>query len=250
MSRTCTVCMHPERTAIDRALVAGEVMRNVALRFAISFAALQRHKANHLPEVLAEAKQRRNESHQSHVAAVGVAVQDHAAAEEAHALDVMEELGRCFQRVNLLFDACDRWLRDADDPARYDIGPRADDILVTYLAQGISAGDKPTRKKDSLARLLALAEGGGVMIERWDTKYADPRELVLKTAQQLTGQTQLLAKLLGQLDERPQVNVLMAPEWLQVRSALLTALAPYAEARQAVAAALVSIEAAPTIGAA
>ncbi len=250
MSRTCTVCMHPERTAIDRALVAGEVMRNVALRFAISFAALQRHKANHLPVVLAEAKQRRDESHQSHVAAVGVAVQDHAAAEEAHALDVMEELQRCFQRVNLLFDACDRWLRDADDPTRYDIGPRADDILVTYLAQGDADGDKPTRKKGSLARLLALAEGGGVMIERWDTKYADPRELVLKTAQQLTGQTQLLAKLLGQLDERPQVNVLMAPEWLQVRAALLTALAPYAEARQAVAAALVSIEAGPVTGAA
>ncbi len=248
MPRPCTVCDHPQCTAIDKALVAGEVMRNVALRFAISFAALQRHKANHLPVVLAEAKQRQGESHETHVAAVGVALQERTATEEAHGLDVMEELGRCFQRVNLLFDACDRWLRDADDPTRYDIGPRADDILVIYTEQG--GGDKPVRKKDSLARLLAMAEGGGVMIERWDTKYADPRELVLKTAQQLTGQTQLLAKLLGQLDERPQVNVLMAPEWLQVRAALLTALAPYAEARQAVAAALVSIEAAPTIGAA
>jgi len=250
MARPCTICDHPARTAIDKVLVAGESMRNVAERFAISFAALQRHKANHLPEVLAEAKQRRDDAHQSHVAAVGVAVQERDEKEEAHALDVMEELGRCFQRVNLLFDACDRWLRDADDPTRYDIGPRADDILVTYLEQGAGAGDKPLRKKDSLARLLALAEGGGVTVERWDTKYADPRELVLKTAQQLTGQTQLLAKLLGQLDERPQINVLMAPEWLQVRAALLTALAPYAEARQAVAAALVSIEVAPTMGAA
>jgi len=250
MPRSCTICDHPQRTAIDKALVAGEVMRNVALRFAISFAALQRHKANHLPGVLAEAKRRQGESHETHVAAVGIALQERTAAEVAHDLDVMEELGRCFQRVNLLFDACDRWLRDADDPTRYDIGPRADDILVTYLARGTVDGDKPTRKKDSLARLLALAEGGGVMIERWDTKYADPRELVLKTAQQLTGQTQLLAKLLGQLDERSQVNVLMAPEWLQVRAALLTALAPYAEARQAVAAALVSIEAGPVTGAA
>ncbi len=246
MPRSCSVCDHPERTAVDRALVAGEAMRNVALRFAISFAALQRHKANHLPVVLAEAKQRQAESHETHVAAVGVAVQERTAAEEAHALDVMEELGRCFQRVNLLFDACDRWLRDADDPTRYDIGPRADDILVTYMEQG--NGDKPTRKKDSLARLLALAEGGGVMIERWDTKYADPRELVLKTAQQLTGQTQLLAKLLGQLDDRPQINLLMAPEWLQVRTALLMALAPHPEARRAVTAALIALEAPAAIG--
>ena len=60
-----------------------------------------------------------------------------------------------------------------------------------------------------------------------------------------------IAKLLGQLDERPQVNVLMAPEWLQVRAALLTALTPYADARLAVAAALVSLEASPaSIGAA
>lgn len=248
MPRTCTVCDHPERTAVDRALVAGEAMRNVALRFAISFAALQRHKANHLPGVLAEAKRRQGELHETHVAAVGVALQERTVAEEAYGLDVMEELTRCFQRVNLLFDACDRWLRDADDPTRYDIGPRAGDILVTYEEPG--ADGKTIRRKEALDRLLARVEGSGMALERWDTKYADPRELVLKTAQQLTGQTQLLAKLLGQLDERPQVNVLMAPEWLQVRAALLTALVPYAEARQAVAAALVSIEAAPAIGAA
>lgn len=246
MPRSCTVCEHPQRTAIDKAIVGGEANRIIAKRCAISVAALQRHRANHLPEVLAEAKQRRAESHQSHVVAVGVAVQEHAAAEEAHALDVMDELTRCFQRVNLLFDACDRWLRDADDPTRYDIGPRAGDILVTYEQPGRDG--KPIRRKEALDRLLTRVEAAGVALERWDTKYADPRELVLKTAQQLTGQTQLLAKLLGQLDERPQVNVLMAPEWLQVRAALLTALAPYAEARQAVAAALVSIEAGPVTG--
>jgi len=246
--RSCTVCDHPERLAIDKALVAGDVYRYVAKRFAISVAALQRHKANHLPVVVAEAKQRQAESHQSHVVAVGVAVQEHAATEEAHALDVMAELTRCFQRVNLLFDACDRWLRDADDPTRYDIGPRAGDILVTY--EEPIGDDRTVRRKESLDRLLARVEASGLDVTRWESKYADPRELVLKTAQQVTGQTQLLAKLLGQLDERPQVNVLMAPEWLQVRAALLTALAPHPEARQAVAAALVSIEAAPAMGAA
>jgi len=156
----------------------------------------------------------------------------------------MEELQRCFQRMNLLFDACDRWLRDADDPTRYDIGPRASDILVTY--EEPVSDERTIRRKESLDRLLARVEGSRLAVERWESKHADPRELVLKTAQQLTGQTQLLAKLLGQLDERPQVNVLMAPEWLQVRVALLTALAPHPEARQAVAAALVALEGAPS----
>jgi len=228
MSRVCTVCQHSECLAIDRALVGGEAVRLVASRYVpLSKTAVQRHKDEHLPTTMVQAQ---------------------AAREEGHALDVMEELTRCFQRVNLLFDACDRWLRDADDPTRYDIGPRAGDILVTYEQPGDDG--RPQRRKASLDRLLARVEGSGVAVERWDTKYADPRELVLKTAQQLTGQTQLLAKLLGQLDERPQVNVLMAPEWLQVRAALLMALAPHPEARRAVAAALVSFEAGPVTGAA
>ncbi len=227
MPRVCTICTRPEHEAIDRALVGGTACREVAALYRVSPDAVERHKAAHLPKTLTEARQ---------------------VADGAHALDVMEELARCFQRVNLLFDACDRWLRDADDPTRYDIGPRAGDILVTYEHPGDDG--RPQRRKESLDRLLARVEGSGVAVERWDTKYADPRELVLKTAQQLTGQTQLLAKLLGQLDERPQVNVLMAPEWLQVRAALLTALAPHPEARRAVTAALVSIEAGPVTGAA
>lgn len=43
-------------------------------------------------------------------------------------------------------------------------------------------------------------------------------------------------ELLGELDDRPQVNVLVMPEWLQLRGAILHALAPYPEARAAVAA--------------
>jgi len=229
MPRVCSVCALPDREAIDKALVGGTACREVAALYRVSPDAVERHKAAHLPKALTETRQ---------------------AQDEAHALDVMAELTRCFQRVTLLFDACDRWLRDADDPTRYDIGPRAGDIRVTYEEPGPKG--KPVRRKEALDRLLARVEAAdaGLTVERWESTHADPRELVLKTAQQLTGQTQLLAKLLGQLDERPQVNVLMAPEWLQVRAALLTALAPYTEARQAVAAALVSIEAAPAMGAA
>ncbi len=46
---------------------------------------------------------------------------------------------------------------------------------------------------------------------------------------------ELLAKLIGQLDTRPTFNLLIAPEWLAVRTVLLSALAPYPAARAAVA---------------
>ena len=56
MPRTCTVCRHLERDAIDTALVAGkESLRGSAWRFGLSASALRRHKADHLPVALLKA---------------------------------------------------------------------------------------------------------------------------------------------------------------------------------------------------
>ncbi len=44
----CTVCTHPERAAIDRALVAGEPMRRIATAHKLSEPSVRRHKATHL----------------------------------------------------------------------------------------------------------------------------------------------------------------------------------------------------------
>lgn len=56
MARTCTVCSHAERAAIDRALVAGGPYRGIAQQFGASPDAVLRHKAEHIPERLAAAK--------------------------------------------------------------------------------------------------------------------------------------------------------------------------------------------------
>jgi hypothetical protein len=66
----------------------------------------------------------------------------------------------------------------------------------------------------------------------------------LKAVAQLRPSIELLAKLVGELYERAQTNVTLSPEWLAVRGALLDALGPYPEARTAVAARLVTLEAA------
>ena len=44
------------------------------------------------------------------------------------------------------------------------------------------------------------------------------------------------------IDRRPTLSLLVAPEWLHTRSALLDALRPFPEARTAVAARLVALE--------
>ncbi len=54
MPRHCSVCLHQDNQAIDRAVIAGEPYRVVARRYAVSEDALQRHK-KHIPPVLAKA---------------------------------------------------------------------------------------------------------------------------------------------------------------------------------------------------
>ena len=57
MSRTCTVCAHPDKEAINKELVNGTPYRHIAARFDTSTGALQRHKQDHLPVALAMAKE-------------------------------------------------------------------------------------------------------------------------------------------------------------------------------------------------
>ena len=57
MSRTCTVCKHPNRGAIDAALVAGGSLRDIAGQYRISKSALARHKGSHIPAALALAQE-------------------------------------------------------------------------------------------------------------------------------------------------------------------------------------------------
>lgn len=154
MARQCSICTHPGREEIDSALVAGASLRDIAGRYRVSKSALERHKANHLPERLLKAE---------------------GAREAAQAEDLLDQV---------------KGLRNK-----------------TY---GI---------------LLQAEKAGNLRI-------------ALSAIKEARACLELLAKLIGELDERPQINVLLTPEWVQVRTQVLYALSPYPEARQAVAEAL------------
>jgi hypothetical protein len=52
MPRRCTICHHPERHEIDRALAAGAVQRRVAAEYGVSVDIVKRHNAAHVPAKL------------------------------------------------------------------------------------------------------------------------------------------------------------------------------------------------------
>jgi hypothetical protein len=158
MPRVCSVCSHPDRAAIDKALVAGTPCREIAALYRVSPDAVERHAANHLPQAMTKAKEEED---------------------VAHAIDIVRQL----KAINV--------------------------ASVSILAEARKVGDPTT---------------------------------ALRAIDRIQRQIELQAKLLGELDERPVVNVLVSAEWLQVRSVLLSALYPYPDARMAVAGALTALE--------
>lgn len=55
--RKCSVCNHPDRGEIDKALVTRSAsMRDVAGQYGVSRSALSRHKTNHLPRLVQAAE--------------------------------------------------------------------------------------------------------------------------------------------------------------------------------------------------
>jgi len=67
-------------------------------------------------------------------------------------------------------------------------------------------------------------------------------DLALRSIDRVQRQIELQAKLLGELDERPVVNVTISAEWIEIRAVLLDALGAYPAARTAVAASLLRLE--------
>ncbi len=182
MARKCSICEHPQVEKINKCIVNSESLRKISEQFSVSPAAVNRHKKDHLPQTLVKAQE---------VKEIGQAV------------TVLGELQRCFERVNKMFNACDEWLTDADDPSKYNLDPRAGDIIITYLDTGPDG--KPTRKKAPLSLLLAKLREGGYHVESWESKTADPRELILKTAGRLAGQIEILAKLILLMDQEKRL---------------------------------------------
>lgn len=205
MAAKCSICSHGERTAIDRALVAGEPYRHIAARTGTSVTSLRRHKESHLAEVVERAVKLRE-----------VAIERQVVTQEEQkdtaALDVDAELRNVFTRLNKMLNACDAWLTDAEDAAVYDLNPRAHEVKVTYeVEDGETPQGRPIRKrrKATLAELIERIETGipTASVLLVETKSADPRKLIVETANALRPSVELLAKLVGRLDESPKINL-------------------------------------------
>jgi hypothetical protein len=110
----------------------------------------------------------------------------------------------------------------------------AEHLPVALVA---AAGAEETRQALDVLHQLKTINGAALTVLR-DARTAGDGDLALKAIDRIQKQIELQAKLLGDLDDRPVVNVLLSPEWLQLRGQIVAALGPFPEARVAVAAVL------------
>lgn len=173
MGRRYTIADHPKRAEIEKALAAGDrSLRNIAEQYNISHVSLHRYLHERFAEKAAKARE----------------LQD---AKEGDR--IYHEIRAVMERCQKLYDAADEWLTDPENPEKYYIGPRADEVVVYYEEK---QGEAVVRRSATLQELLNNV-GREVVSHR--TKYADPRELLLKTAQTLNRQLELIAEVLGKI---------------------------------------------------
>ena len=89
MSRPCSVCVHPQKRQIDKALVSGHVLSHLATTYEVSTSALSRHRRLHLSALLKKAYQIQESAEGSEIVQQRKAAE---AAEAAHVLDMRQQL--------------------------------------------------------------------------------------------------------------------------------------------------------------
>lgn len=55
MSQPCKICIHAQRDVVDKLIVQGQSLNDIARQFKVSADGLSRHKRNHLPPMLMKA---------------------------------------------------------------------------------------------------------------------------------------------------------------------------------------------------
>jgi transposase len=186
---------HPRREEIIRDIVGGEMSnRAVAEKYGISHGAVNRYKNGRLLPKAAEAARARD-------GAEGAAV--------------LARVEKVMERVQKLYDACDEYLKDPEDPGKYTLFPRAWELEVVYR-ETVPVGDK-TRTVVRKALLQALLErvSGKLDIDPVTVNYrgTDPRKLLIEAARGMKEQLELLAKIQGAVKDtvNTQINVVILP---------------------------------------
>lgn len=182
MANKSIICQHPLKLKIDEDIISGMPASQVAKKYNLSSTTVQRYIKEKIPEQL-------------------------SAASLSTAEGLVARINEYLSKVDKLFQDTTEWLNDPSDPGRFTIAPRANEINVIYTVMELNSKGNPTYKKKT-KQLDQLLADCGVSHMTEGVKYTgtDPRVLLLKTAEVLNKQLELLAKMQGNIVDRVEVK--------------------------------------------
>lgn len=133
MAAACKICTHPDRHAIERAIIDGLSNRRIAAQYGLSATGVRRHESEHLARQIAEIVAAPPEP----VHPAQYAAQKHR-ADVLHITDVTGRLAQLAGRLERVVAGCEETLRHPEDPDRVWIDPQgspAADLLVKTSAE-------------------------------------------------------------------------------------------------------------------
>lgn len=184
MPRKSTICSHPKKKAIDKAIASGESIRSIAKRYKTTHATLLRYVHKYFPKTLARA----------------VNVKQIADADKIQ-LIIEDKMSR----IDKLVEAAETALQDPDNPTAYTLDPRAENIKVVYdhyVKTGSNGQSKfkPMRKRETLQAILERMQKSGREMIEITVKRRDPVDALINGCREMRGQLELIAKLIGELE--------------------------------------------------
>jgi len=204
----CLVCKHPKVLEIDKDYLSGKyVITALARKYGLTRSPMYRHCYKHIPQRMAELAEKRNLD---------------------NAQKVMDRLIERTAEVEKLLVACDEYLKDPDDPEKYTLIPRAEEVQVVYIDRDYDGNQ--IRCKAQLSQLL---ESLGNKVLSWQYRHADPRRLILEAARTLEGVLLTLSKIAGYVKPADKITNVQVNIVAMLPNVMMT-LNKFPEAKQAV----------------
>ena len=181
MPRRTAVSAHPRKVDIERRLAKGDSITSISKAFGISRDALTRYKSSKLPQQLVKSVQKRDIT---------------------NADDLFNIIMGTVLKMEKMSESCDVYLQDPDNAELYYMGPRAHEVDVIWEEE-IDIGNGNTifkKHKDTLQDIIDRFLKG-VDITKMKSTHADPRVLLIKSAETLTKQMDTLVQAWRAVDQ-------------------------------------------------
>jgi hypothetical protein len=167
VARSCTICTHPDKTAIETAIVANEKYQEISKRFDISISAIGRHKDNHLKAAIQAVQSKRAEQ-------TAEIVEEAEQKQEHFVWNLFDEMKWLHEQVHVLYQ-----LAKTEGDVGTSLKALSEARQQTKLFSELLVGQEPGQAEKLEAEWLLIREAIFTALEPYpDARLAVARALL------------------------------------------------------------------------